>query len=192
MVPPWLPRQPSASPRCSCLGLPSLQRCNTGIICVKAERVSFCHTSSLSNVTQGYSVVNLYPGKRVKVDRLIVCNSNQYPGKVDRMKICNLIDQLYIVLFEGPHILQGILDCLTGPCVTVSGVGRIQGTKQSTQFSGRSPQQPTKFGINLVLGIFTPSFQFRSARRLEGSTDSSPHDRRDPSTMAKTLMTPPT
>ena len=36
----------------------------------------------LSNVTVGYSVVNLYPGKRVKVDRLIECNSNQYPGAV--------------------------------------------------------------------------------------------------------------
>ena len=49
------------------------------------HRLSFCHTSPLSNVTLGYSVVNLYPGKRVKVDRLIECNSNQYPGKVDRM-----------------------------------------------------------------------------------------------------------
>ena len=32
-------------------------------------------------------------------------------------------------------IWQGILDCLTGPCVTVPGVGKIQGSKKSTQFT---------------------------------------------------------
>ena len=34
---------------------------------------------------------------------------------------------------------QGILDCLTGPCVTVPGVGKIQGSKKSTQFTVNSP-----------------------------------------------------
>ena len=32
---------------------------------------------------------------------------------------------------------NGILDCLTGPCVTVAGVGKLQGTWQSTQWSDR-------------------------------------------------------
>ena len=32
---------------------------------------------------------------------------------------------------------DGILDCLTGPCVTVAGVGKLQGTWQSTQWSDR-------------------------------------------------------
>jgi len=32
---------------------------------------------------------------------------------------------------------EGILDCLTGPCVTIPGVGKIQGSKKSTQFTGR-------------------------------------------------------
>ena len=32
---------------------------------------------------------------------------------------------------------EGILDCLTGPCVTVAGVGKLQGTWQSTQWSDR-------------------------------------------------------
>jgi len=32
---------------------------------------------------------------------------------------------------------EGILDCLTGPCVQVPGVGKIQGSKKQTQFSGR-------------------------------------------------------
>jgi len=32
---------------------------------------------------------------------------------------------------------DGILDCLTGPCVTVPGVGKIQGTWQTTQWSER-------------------------------------------------------
>jgi len=31
----------------------------------------------------------------------------------------------------------GILDCLTGPCVTVPGVGKIQGTNKNTQFTNR-------------------------------------------------------
>ena len=51
-----------------------------------------------SNVTLGYSVVNLYPGKRVKVDRLIECNSNQYPGKVDRM--CNVVLDAFSSFFD--------------------------------------------------------------------------------------------
>ena len=32
---------------------------------------------------------------------------------------------------------DGILDCLTGPCVTVAGVGKLQGTWQSTQWTDR-------------------------------------------------------
>lgn len=32
---------------------------------------------------------------------------------------------------------EGILDCLTGPCVTVPGVGKLQGTNKKTQFSNR-------------------------------------------------------
>merc|ERR1712168_1095906 len=32
---------------------------------------------------------------------------------------------------------KGILDCLTGPCVTVPGVGKLQGSNLETQFSGR-------------------------------------------------------
>merc|ERR1712241_301090 len=32
---------------------------------------------------------------------------------------------------------DGILDCLTGPCVTVAGVGKLQGTWKSTQWSDR-------------------------------------------------------
>lgn len=32
---------------------------------------------------------------------------------------------------------KGIFDCLTGPCVTVPGVGKVQGSKKSTQFTGR-------------------------------------------------------
>ena len=35
------------------------------------------------------------------------------------------------------YIPQGLFDCLTGPCVTVPGVGKIQGTKKSTQFTVR-------------------------------------------------------
>ena len=33
--------------------------------------------------------------------------------------------------------LQGVFDCLTGPCVTVPGVGKIQGSTRPTQFTGR-------------------------------------------------------
>merc|ERR1712110_1284457 len=36
---------------------------------------------------------------------------------------------------------EGILDCLTGPCVTVSGVGKLQGTWQSTQWTDRRVYQ---------------------------------------------------
>ena len=32
---------------------------------------------------------------------------------------------------------QGVFDCLTGPCVTVPGVGKIQGSTRPTQFTGR-------------------------------------------------------
>jgi len=32
---------------------------------------------------------------------------------------------------------KGIFDCLTGPCVTVPGVGKIQGSTKNTQFNGR-------------------------------------------------------
>ena len=32
---------------------------------------------------------------------------------------------------------EGIFDCLTGPCVTVEGVGKIQGTWQKTQWTNR-------------------------------------------------------
>ena len=34
-------------------------------------------------------------------------------------------------------MFQGIFDCLTGPCVTVPGVGKIQGSTKASQFSGR-------------------------------------------------------
>ena len=51
-------------------------------------------------------MVNLYPGKRVKVDRLIECNSNQYPGKVDRMEF---------------HCRAGPLNILSGYAVNDSG-----------------------------------------------------------------------
>jgi len=34
-------------------------------------------------------------------------------------------------------VSAGILDCLTGPCVTVPGVGKIQGSYKETQFTGR-------------------------------------------------------
>jgi len=36
---------------------------------------------------------------------------------------------------------EGILDCLTGPCVTVAGVGKLQGTWQSTQWTDRRVYQ---------------------------------------------------
>merc|ERR1712055_1152185 len=36
---------------------------------------------------------------------------------------------------------EGILDCLTGPCVTVAGVGKLQGTWKSTQWSDRRVYQ---------------------------------------------------
>ena len=36
---------------------------------------------------------------------------------------------------------EGILDCLTGPCVTVSGVGKLQGTWKSTQWTDRRVYQ---------------------------------------------------
>ena len=32
---------------------------------------------------------------------------------------------------------KGIFDCLTGPCVTVPGVGKLQGSNRPTQFTGR-------------------------------------------------------
>ena len=35
------------------------------------------------------------------------------------------------------YTCQGIFDCLTGPCVTVPGVGKFQGSTKQTQFSGR-------------------------------------------------------
>jgi len=35
------------------------------------------------------------------------------------------------------HTHKGLFDCMTGPCVTVPGVGKLQGTKKSTQFTGR-------------------------------------------------------
>ena len=36
---------------------------------------------------------------------------------------------------------EGILDCLTGPCVTVSGVGKLQGTWKNTQWTDRRVYQ---------------------------------------------------
>ena len=43
-----------------------------------------------------------------------------------------------ILLLAVPALAdEGILDCLTGPCVTVSGVGKLQGTWQSTQWTDR-------------------------------------------------------
>ena len=36
---------------------------------------------------------------------------------------------------------EGILDCLTGPCVTVAGVGKLQGTWQRTQWTDRRVYQ---------------------------------------------------
>jgi len=33
---------------------------------------------------------------------------------------------------------EGILDCLTGPCVTIPGVGKLQGTNKQTQFTNRN------------------------------------------------------
>merc|ERR550539_1292285 len=45
---------------------------------------------------------------------------------------------LPLLLFALPSLAdEGILDCLTGPCVTVPGVGKLQGTWQSTQWTGR-------------------------------------------------------
>ena len=34
-------------------------------------------------------------------------------------------------------MFQGIFDCLTGPCVTVPGVGKLQGSIRPTQWTGR-------------------------------------------------------
>ena len=36
---------------------------------------------------------------------------------------------------------EGIFDCLTGPCVTVAGVGKIQGSWQKTQWTNRRVYQ---------------------------------------------------
>jgi len=44
---------------------------------------------------------------------------------------------LAILLLVAAEDDKGIFDCLTGPCVTVDGVGKLQGTKKSTEFSGR-------------------------------------------------------
>jgi len=35
------------------------------------------------------------------------------------------------------NVTKDIFDCLTGPCVTVPGVGKLQGSKKPSQFSGR-------------------------------------------------------
>ena len=50
---------------------------------------------------------------------------------------------LPLLLLALPALLadEGILDCLTGPCVTVSGVGKLQGTWQSTQWTDRTVYQ---------------------------------------------------
>merc|ERR1712200_67310 len=38
---------------------------------------------------------------------------------------------------EGNNTDKGIFDCLTGPCVTIPGVGKIQGSRKQTQYTGR-------------------------------------------------------
>ncbi|XP_023323658.1 cholinesterase 2 [Eurytemora carolleeae] len=48
-----------------------------------------------------------------------------------------LISACCLVALAAGSESEGILDCLTGPCVTVPGVGKIQGSKKSTQFTGR-------------------------------------------------------
>merc|ERR1711971_599826 len=55
-----------------------------------------------------------------------------------RMVVVTLKMFLPLLLFALPSLAdEGILDCLTGPCVTVSGVGKLQGTWQSTQWTDR-------------------------------------------------------
>jgi len=44
---------------------------------------------------------------------------------------------LSIICYTSADEDKGILDCLTGPCVTVPGVGKLQGSKKKTQFTGR-------------------------------------------------------
>jgi len=48
---------------------------------------------------------------------------------------CLLASALLLVSAEEED--KGIFDCLTGPCVTVPGVGKLQGSKKTTQFTGR-------------------------------------------------------
>ena len=49
---------------------------------------------------------------------------------------------LPLLLFALPSLAdEGILDCLTGPCVTVPGVGKLQGTWQNTQWTDRRVYQ---------------------------------------------------
>jgi len=43
----------------------------------------------------------------------------------------------FVAIFSHTNGDEGILDCLTGPCVTVPGVGKLQGSNKETQFSGR-------------------------------------------------------
>merc|ERR1711971_1088569 len=55
-----------------------------------------------------------------------------------RMVVVTLKALLPLLLLAVPALAdEGILDCLTGPCVTVSGVGKLQGTWQSTQWTDR-------------------------------------------------------
>jgi len=51
----------------------------------------------------------------------------------------NLSSIFFALLFAGLYAEEekNILDCLTGPCVTVPGVGKLQGSSLTTQFSGR-------------------------------------------------------
>merc|ERR1719290_157990 len=46
---------------------------------------------------------------------------------------------LFLTILVTPSLSsEGILDCLTGPCVTVPGVGKLQGTWQHTQWTERT------------------------------------------------------
>merc|ERR1711868_2935 len=65
-------------------------------------------------------------------------------SRVERERgLCKMIDRIFVSLLlvcsfvYADNRTKGIFDCLTGPCVTVPGVGKLQGSTKPSQFSGR-------------------------------------------------------
>ena len=66
------------------------------------------------------------------------CFTSSSRQKLPRMMLVTPKALLPLLLLALPALAEeGIFDCLTGPCVTVEGVGKIQGSWQKTQWTNR-------------------------------------------------------